>query len=289
MPVCAKNFIVMKTSFTPSRTPLSLKILLLLIFGVSAFSYYLGPYLALTAGGIRHLYLWQFASYLFVHPFPAAIIHLAFNLYLIWIFGASLMERLHPRLFYFLFLGSGITAGLLAWCAMISFHLLSPLVGSSAPLYAILTAWVILNPEARMLLFFAVPFKARYLLLGLIGFNLLIDLSRSDWISLSAYIGATLFGYLFTVIACRTRSPFSFLSGLENGILRSIERLTHVGKTQVRHTKIYDFKSGEPVLNDDQFMDAMLAHISLYGEDSLTPEEKKRMQRISEKKSLDKK
>ena len=198
------------------------------------------------------------------------------------------MERLHPRLFYALFFGSAAAAGLLAWCAMIGSQLASPLFGSSPALYALLTAWVILNPDARMLLFFAVPFKARHVLLGLIGFNLLIDLSRSDWIPLIAYIGAVLFGYFFTVISCRMRSPFPFLSGLENGILRAVERLTHLGKKTIRHTKIYDFKSGKPVLNNEQFMDAMLARISLYGEDSLTPEEKKRMKQISEKKSSSK-
>ncbi len=51
-----------------------------------------------------------------------------------------------------------------------------------------------------------------------------------------------------------------------------------------RHSKIYDIKSGEPLLDDDQFMDAMLDQISRYGEESLTPAEKKRMKEISEKK-----
>ena len=279
----------MKNSFTPSNTPPSLKILLLTILGVSSFSYYIGPYLVLSASGIRELYLWQFATYLFIHPFPAAIIHLAFNLFLIWTFGASLMERIHPKLFFFLFFGSGIMGGLLAWIAMASLNLSTPLFGSSTALYALLTAWVILNPEAKLLLFFALPFKASHLLLGLIGLNLLIDLSRSDWIPLAAYIGAILFAYLFIIASCCIRSPFTLLSSFENAIFRTLERLKHLKEKPIRHSKIYDFKSGEPVMNDDQFMDAMLARISLYGEESLTPEEKKRMQRISEKKSLEKK
>jgi membrane associated rhomboid family serine protease len=263
--------------------------LLLLILILSLLSSYLAPYLALSAAGIRHLYLWQFGTYLFVHPFPSAILHLAFNLYLLWMFGASLMERLHPVSFFSLFFSSGIFAGLAAWGAMTCFHLPTPLLGSSSALYALLTAWVILNPDARLLLFFALPFKARHLLLALIGFNLLVDLSRSAWVPLTAYAGAVVFGYLFTVVSCRIRSPFSFLAPLENGILRLLERLSHLGKQTVRHTKIYDIKSGEPVLSDEQFMDAMLARISLYGEETLTPEEKKRMHRISERKSLGKK
>jgi hypothetical protein len=51
-------------------------------------------------------------------------------------------------------------------------------------------------------------------------------------------------------------------------------------------TKIYDFRSGLPKLNDEQFMDAMLARISRYGKDSLSPEETERMKKISEKKSI---
>jgi len=148
---------------------------------------------------------------------------------------------------------------------------------------------VLLNPEARLLLFFALPLKARHLLLGLIGFNILIDLSRSNWVPLFAYLASVLFGYLFTLAACRIRSPFPFLMKFENWVLRLLERLSHPRPKGVRHTKIYDFKSGEPILSDDEFMDAMLAKISLYGEDSLNPEDRKRMQEISEKKSLGKK
>lgn len=278
----------MKTSFTPASTPLSIKGLLFAILGISLLSSYLGPYLMLSLAGIQHFYFWQFASYLFVHPFPSAIFHLAFNLFLIWTFGTNLMERLHPSRWFSLFFGSAVFSGLMAWAGMAAFHLYPPLFGSSPPLYALMTAWIILNPEARLLLFFAVPFKARTFLMGLILFNLLIDLSRSDWIPLIAYIAATLFGYFFTIISCRIRSPFPLLAGFENGILRTLEWLKHVGKKKVRNTKIYDIKSGEPVLSDDEFMDAMLARISLYGENNLTPEEKKRMKQISEKKSSSK-
>jgi len=53
-----------------------------------------------------------------------------------------------------------------------------------------------------------------------------------------------------------------------------------------QHNKVVDFKTGQPILDDDQFMDAMLARISLYGESVLTPDEKNRMRKISERKSI---
>jgi membrane associated rhomboid family serine protease len=275
----------MRTSFTPVSTPLPLKILLLLLFVSSLFSSFTSPYLALSLSGIDHLYLWQFVTYPFIHPFPSGIIHLAFNLFLIWSFGASLLERLHTINFFSLFFGAALFSGLLAWALMLALHITTPFFGSSSVLYALLTAWVILNSEAELLLFFAVPIKARYLLMGLIGLNLLIDLSRSDWIPLAAFLGATLFAYFFTVLSSGIKSPFRILDPFESGMLRAVERLKDLRAREEKPSKIYDIKSGEPILSDEKFMDAMLARISLYGEETLTPEERKRMQQISQKRA----
>jgi membrane associated rhomboid family serine protease len=274
----------MRTSFTPAVTPLPLKILLLSLIVSSVLSPFTAPYLALSLSGIDRLYLWQFITYPLVHPFPSGIVHLAFNLFLIWTFGASLMERLHPKAFFSLLFGSSLFSGLTAYLAMLLFHSTAPFFGTSSLLYALLVAWVILNAEAELLLFFTVPVKARHLLLGLIGLNLMIDLSRSDWIPLFAFIGAALFAYFFTILSCGIRSPFRILEGFENGMLRTVERLRHLGAKPAPPNKIYDIKSGQPLMSDEQFMDAMLARISLYGEETLTPEERKRMQQISEKK-----
>jgi hypothetical protein len=152
--------------------------------------------------------------------------------------------------------------------------------GSSPALYAILIAWVFLNAEAQLLLFFAFPLKARWLLLSLIGANLLIDFSNSNWPSLFALSGSAIYAYLFTLIAWRTKSPFPFLHRFEEKVLRLLER-----SKKSPPSKIYDIQSGKPVPDDDAFMDAMLTRISLHGENSLSREEKKRMQEISRRKT----
>lgn len=257
---------------------------------LAAFIPFLYSLLSLSLNGILHLYLWQPISYLFVLPGPISFpffLHLAFNLYLLWTFGSFFLAR-SPSLFFSLYFGAGIFAALLALGTMFLFHLPYSLSGSSPALYAILIAWVILNPDATLLLFFALPFKARWLLLGLIGANLLIDLSHADWISFSSYLGATLFGYFFSLLAWREQSPFPYLRPFERFLFRTLERLRQK-KPLHRSPKVYDIHSGSPRLDDDQFMDAMLARISLHGEDSLTPEEKTRMQKISARKSAGKK
>lgn len=51
-----------------------------------------------------------------------------------------------------------------------------------------------------------------------------------------------------------------------------------------KNAKIYDFKTGRIVLDDDSFMDACLAKIADTGRDSLSWREKFRMKRISKRK-----
>ncbi len=281
----------------PEATPPALKILIGATAActlAAAFFPFLQGLLALTLPGVEHLFLWQFATYLFVQfgsiSFPF-LLHLAFNMYLLWTFGASLLQRTHLGTFLGLYFGAGLFAGLTAFALMYGFSIPYALAGSSTALYALLISWVILNPDAELLLFFAIPFKAKWLLLGLIGANLLIDLSNSDWISLASYSGSVLYGYLYTLIAFREHSPFLFLRAFERTLLRTLERLRQIGRREKtpKQPKIYDIHSGAPQLSDDQFMDAMLARISLHGEDSLTPEEKQRMKAISARKSTGKK
>jgi membrane associated rhomboid family serine protease len=272
-------------SLGPSSTPLSLKILLLSTALLSLLSPWLIPYLALSLFGIEHWFLWQLITYPLIHPFPIGLFQLAIHLYLIWTFGASLLERIHTKAFFSLYFGSAIFCG---GCALLGMYLtgtLAPLMGSGPVLFSLLICWSLLNPEAQLLLFFALPLKARHLIIGWIAIALLMDLSNSHWVMLFTDIGSILFGYLFTLLVCRVRSPFTFLQPFERGMLRLLEKLSSLGRKEYRPTKVYDIKSGSPILNDEQFMDAMLARISLYGEDSLTSEEKSRMHQISQKKS----
>ena len=275
----------------PIPTPSPLKVLILISLLLSIFSPFIGPSLALSLSGVKNFYLWQLITYAFVQPAPLGLtfpflLHLAFNLFLLWTCGASLIPRIKTAPFFFLYFSAILVGGLFAWGAMGLFQLPYSYAGITAPLYAIFVAWTILNPEADFYLFFALPFKAYWILLAVLGANLLVDLFHRDWIHLFSYSSAFLYGYIFSVIAFRSRSPFPLLQPFERGLLRWVEKCRHIGKKKgpYRPTKVYDIKSGEPVLGDEAFIDAMLARISLYGEESLTPEERKRMDQISARK-----
>lgn len=262
------------------RTPL--KILIFLTIGVSLAAGFLPQlygWLALTWAGIEHFYLWQLITYIFIEPGPISLgffLQLGFNMYVLWMFGSSLIERSHTRLFLTLYLGAALLSGLSA----LAFPQ-AALAGSTNAVFAILTAWAMVNPGSQLLLFFSIPFKAEWLILALLGFSLFIDLTTANWVAAVSLIVSVLYAYLFSLIVWRSHSPFPFLRTFERKIFRLLEKKP---KETYHRSKIYDIKSGAPVLDDAQFMDAMLDRISRHGEDSLTPAEKKRMREISSRK-----
>jgi hypothetical protein len=134
--------------------------------------------------------------------------------------------------------------------------------------------------QGSHLLFLGLPYKAHWIIVGLIGITLFLDITSNNWLSAATLMASSLFSYLFTLIAWREQGPFAILRPFERGLLRLLERK----KEPYHHTKIYDIQSGSPILDDNQFMDAMLDRISRHGEDSLTSEEKKRMRLISARK-----
>ncbi len=265
----------------PSSTPKPLKFLILstLIISILAalgdhfFPYTLGwtspqQLLSLSLWGDHHFFIWQFLTYLFVHPLTNGIsfsflISLAFNTYLLWTIGATLIERrglVHFLLLYFL---SGLAAALAVFGLQILTQTPLPLAGNLTSIYALLIGWIYLFPEARLFLLLAVPVKAKWLILTVLGANLLIDLTIGNWIYSCAYASAALFSYFYCLLFWRYRKPKD-------------------ASTYAR-AKVYDFKTGKAILKDEEFLEAMLTKISMNGKESLSWSERWRLRRISKK------
>jgi hypothetical protein len=242
--------------------------------------------LGLSAEGIRENFFWQFVSSLFIIDTPVLsfgfIIHLLFNLYVIWIFGSSIIELKGNKHYIFVVLLSTLLSSLLAFgiIKLLSFPTL--FFGGSILIYCTSMAWLMLHSDAKIFLFFTLPFKAKWLILGAMGLNLLGLLSHGSYLYFLTLLGAGIITYLLSLIIWKTHSPFEFLKKAEQKIIYFLKRKTK--HRPFHESKIYDFKTGEPIIDDDEFMDAMLTKISLYGEDFLTKKEKKRMEKISKKK-----
>ena len=165
--------------------------------GIVDLNYWLGIWTPST-GNFR---LWQPLTYMFMH---GSFDHLFFNMFSLWMFGAVLERYWGTRRFLFYYLVCGIGAGLL--------NLLVPgvhlSVGASGAIYALLLAFGMMFPNEYIYLYFLVPIKTKWFIIGMIAVELLEGIFRSyDGIAHFAHLGGMLIGFL--IILYWRKHPFS--------------------------------------------------------------------------------
>lgn len=267
----------------PSPTPRPLRAILWALFLTTILSHAIPDSLHLFSLSMSNLARGRFWT-LLTHPFttlPAPafplLLHLAFNLLLLWIFGIPLLNRISSRRFLLLFFGGALFSGLSASLVLLAFDSPIALAGATPPLLSLVTAWAVLQSE-KVLTLPSAHIRPSWIFILIAGINILADLLERNWIELSANSSAVLYGYLFALISERARSNIRLLYPFERFVLRLLE------KPSPTLPKIYDIQTGAPVLDDDAFMDAMLTQIATQGEESLTPAQKLRLHQISQKK-----
>ena len=162
---------------------------------------YLNNVLGLWSIGTGNFRLWQPLTYMFMH---GSFDHVFFNMFSLWMFGYVLENYWGTRRFIFYYLACGIGAGLL--------HMLLPgvhlTVGASAAVYGILLAFGMMFPNERIYLYFLVPIKTKWFIIGMIVIELFEGVFRSyDGIAHFAHLGGMLIGFL--LILYWRKHPFS--------------------------------------------------------------------------------
>lgn len=145
--------------------------------------------------------IWQPLTYMFMH---GSFDHLFFNMFTLWMFGATLENYWGTRRFLFYYLVCGIGAGLL--------NLLVPglhvSVGASGAVYALLLAFGMMFPNESIYLYFLVPIKTKWFIIGMIAIELFEGVFRSyDGVAHFAHLGGMLIGFL--LILYWRKHPFS--------------------------------------------------------------------------------
>jgi membrane associated rhomboid family serine protease len=146
--------------------------------------------LAVTAG----FQVWRLVTYMFLHaPTP---LHILFNMFILWMFGPEVERVLGRRRFVVYYFITGIGAGLCSYA--INPWSINPVEGASGAMYGLLLAFALFFPNRELLLFFVIPIKAKYLVVGLAVMELLFSLSSSsDGIAHAAHLGGLLFGLAY--------------------------------------------------------------------------------------------
>ena len=122
-------------------------------------------YLALIPGAVLRLgWIWQPFTYMFVH---ASLSHLFFNMLGLFFFGTAVERSLGSREFALFYLLTGTLAGLFSLAAFALGGALGVrLVGASGAVYAVLLAFAVINPRARIFIWGILPVPAPLLVAG---------------------------------------------------------------------------------------------------------------------------
>lgn len=222
---------------------------------------------------------WTFVTYLFLH---AGVLHLVFNMLMLFIFGPSVEERMGGRMFLLYYLLCGIGG------AAFSFLLMQwvpvPLIlGASGAILAVVVAFSWYWPDHPVFVFpLPEPIPAKWLVTFLVAFDLVLAvLGASDGIAHLAHLGGVGTGLLYlkgqdwrVTRAERHRGSMS-----DPGVLVTPASRSGGGVRSSAAPRSRPRSDTDPRAHAE--IDRVLDKISALGVESLTPEERKFLSEIS--------
>src|SRR5690625_4068498 len=133
---------------------------------------------------------WRFVTYIFLH---GSGFHLLFTMLCLWWMGRLVEEQIGPCSFAVLFFGSGL-GGAIFHIAFSFLYGTSHVIGASGAVFGVMVAFASLFPRILIMLIFLPPIEARYVVAGLIAFDVLL-LGSGDNIARLVHLGGAFTGY----------------------------------------------------------------------------------------------
>ena len=223
---------------------------------------------------------WTFLTYMFVH---AGLLHLLFNMLMLFVFGAAVEQRMGSRAFilYYLYCGIGAAIFCLALSGIMS---VGPFVGASGALLGVALAFATFWPDAEMIVFpFPVPIRARTLVMVLVGLDIFFYFATpGDQIAHLAHVGGAAFGYLFFRLqGLSRRTPHPPPRAVERVVMVQTGSADSERRTPVTPVRPRRRAEADPVAAE---VDRVLDKISEKGIGSLTAAERRFLDEVSKQK-----
>ena len=223
LPLVVKNLLIVNVLFFLGT-----------IASEQAFQIDLSRYLALHFPGSELFKPHQLVTYMFMH---GSFSHILFNMFALWMFGNALENVWGPKRFLTYYMVTGIGAGLIqilvTYVQVVSVesqmapqliemvrneglaiflegkNYVDPLagklnillntatVGASGSVFGLLLGFGMLFPNALIYLYFAIPVKAKYFVMGYGALELFSGISNNpnDNVAHFAHLGGMIFGY----------------------------------------------------------------------------------------------
>ncbi len=222
----------------------------------------------------NELMLWQPFTYMFLH---GGWLHIIFNLLALWMFGGELElvwgRKKFVRYYILTGIGAGLFIALMNYLVFVRYGSSAVTIGASGAIYAVLLAYAIMWPNREVLLYFLFPVKIKYLVLafGLMEFfgTLSSTAGTGGNISHIGHLGGLISGFILINIS--RKSPVSNFS-VPQKKLSLFERIKK--KIRLKRKKnVIDTR-----IEAKKIIDDTLAKIAKSGMNSLTAEERKKLE-----------
>lgn len=165
----------------------------------------LDRYLDLFPIGTEYFKPHQFITYIFMH---ADLSHIFLNMLAVYMFGSILESFWGPKRFlnFYLLCGLGAAALQLAISAFNNEYTI--LLGASGSVFGLLVAFAMMFPNTELQLYFVIPVKAKYLVIGYALFELYNGFFTNDNVAHFAHLGGLVMGIIIMLIWKRNKNFF---------------------------------------------------------------------------------
>jgi len=221
---------------------------------------------------------WTFVTYFFLHY---NLLHLAFNLLGLFVFGPQVEERLGGKSFVLYYFACGIGGAVLS-LALTQVVQVGLVVGASGAVLGVALAFAWFYPEASIFVFpFPAPIPARWLVTFAVAINLaLAFLPGANGVAYLAHLGGMGTGFLWLKLrgwreGRGTRAAPAPAPGV---LVHPVPRVGRASGTAGRGQR-----PGGGGDRTQAEMDRVLEKISAHGLASLTPAERKFLAEMSRK------
>ncbi|MEO8412095.1 MAG: rhomboid family intramembrane serine protease [Ginsengibacter sp.] len=142
---------------------------------------------------------YQLVTHMFAH---GGFLHIAFNMYALWLFGSVLEKLWGPKKFLIFYLVCGLAAGL----TQMFFVTTGAAIGASGAIMGLLAAFAYTFPNTEFFIFpFPFAIKAKYMVAIYAGIDLFGGFSGGgDNIAHFAHLGGLVMGFILVIIWNKT-------------------------------------------------------------------------------------
>jgi membrane associated rhomboid family serine protease len=261
-----------RRTFTPGgMMPPMVKILILVNVAVYLLQQIVGDnliyYFGLIPSRVLSGWIWQPVTYMFLH---GGFFHILFNMFILWMFGRILEQVWGSRRFLQYYFITGIGAGLLniGLTALFSQPMAMnvPTVGASGAIYGLLLAFGVLFPNQLIYLYFFVPVKAKWMVIGLVVIEFVSGFNPASPVAHFAHLGGMVIGYVYL-----KWRKWSYRAKQAAG-----------ERAHQRHMKVV-WDRREEIARLQEEVDELLDKINEDGIESLSGSERRRLKEASQK------